>query len=76
METDPEKLRFFNTQLKVWEYAKILGAEFQKLSFDDRSSILKKYYVDMCIKYSVGAGKIFSVSFLAVFQLSFGLFLC
>ena len=74
MEIDPEKLRFFNTQLKVWEYAKILGAEFQKLSFDDRSSILKKYYVYRCTKYSVGAGKVFSVSFLAVFGLVFGLF--
>ena len=55
---DGARLRFFNSQLKVWEYAKFSAADYQKLSFDDRSSILKKYYVDMSAKYSVGAGKI------------------
>ena len=39
----------------MWDYAKILAIEFQKLSFDNRSSILKKYYVDMTAKYSAGA---------------------
>ena len=67
---------FFNSQLKVWEYAKISTAKFEKLLFDDRSSILKKYYVDMCTKYLVGADKMFSVSFLVAFGLFFGLFLC
>ena len=63
VEIDPDKLKFFNSQLKVWEYAKILAAEFQKLLFGNRSSILKKYYVDMCTKCSVGASKMFSVRF-------------
>ena len=71
---DADKLKFFNSQLKVWEYAKISAAEFQKLSFDDRSSILKKYYVDMSAKYSVGAVKMFTVSFLAMFELVLGCF--
>ena len=30
----------------------------------------------MCTKYSLGAGEIFSVSVLAVFELVFRLFLC
>ena len=41
----------------MWDYTKVLAVEFQKLLFDDRSSILKKYYVDMTAKCSVGAGK-------------------
>lgn len=59
MEIDAGKLKFYNSQLKVWKYAKNSGAEFQKLSFDYRSSILKKYYVDVTAKYSAGAGKKF-----------------
>ena len=59
VEIDAEKLKFYNSQLKVWDYAKISAVEFQKLSFDDRSNILKKYYVDMTAKYSAGAGKKF-----------------
>ena len=74
VEIDPDNLKLFNSQLKRWKYAKILAAEFQKLSFDDRSSILKKYYADMCTTYLVGASKMFSVSFLAVFELVLGCF--
>ena len=59
----------------MWEYAKILAAEFQKLSFDSRSSIFKQYYVDITAKYLVGAGKMFPVSFLAVFEFVLGCFL-
>ena len=43
----------------MWDYAQILTSELQKLSFDSKTSILKKYYVDMLAKYSVGAGKKF-----------------
>ena len=41
---DSDKFNFFNSQLKVWEYAKILTVEFQKLLFDNRYSILKQYH--------------------------------
>ena len=40
---DSDKFNFFNSQIKVWEYAKILTVEFQKLLFDNRYSILKQY---------------------------------
>ena len=72
---DSDKLKFFNYYLKVWEYAKILAAEFQKRSFDHRSSILKQCYVGVSAKYSVGACKMFSVSFSAVFEFVLGCFL-
>ena len=47
VEMDPEKLKVFNSKLKVWDFAKILASEFENLPFDDKSSILKKYYVVM-----------------------------
>ena len=52
---DPDIFKFlmFNSKFKVWDYAKILAGEFQKLSCDDRSSILRKYYVDTPAKYLV-----------------------
>lgn len=47
VEIDAEKLKFYNSQLKVWKYAKNSAAEFQKHSFDYRSSILKKNIMSM-----------------------------
>ena len=58
-----DRLKFFNSKVKVWEYAKIYASDFQKLSFDDRSYILKNYYLDMSTKYSMGAGKMFRILF-------------
>ena len=55
---DTDSLKFFISKLKVWDYAKVSAADYQKLSFDVTSSISKKYYVDISAKYSVGAGKI------------------
>ena len=43
--TDYDRLEFFNSKLKVWDYVKISAADYQKLSFDYRSSILKKYLI-------------------------------
>ena len=36
-----DRLKFFTTKVKIWEYAKIPASDFQKLSFDDRASISK-----------------------------------
>ena len=44
---DPEKLKFFNSKLRVWDFAKISLPEFQSLSFDDKSLLLKNYYVEV-----------------------------
>ena len=56
---DADSLKIFNTKVKIWEYAKISASDFQKLSFDDRASILKNYYSDMSSKCYVGAGILF-----------------
>lgn len=42
VEIDADKLKFYNSQLKVWDYEKISASQFQKLSFDDKTSTLKK----------------------------------
>ena len=55
---DPEKLKFSNSRIKVLNFAKTSSSEFQNLSFDDKSRILKKYYVDILSRYPDGIGKI------------------
>ena len=71
VEMGSEKSKFFNSKLKVWDFAKISSSEFQNLSFDDKSNLLKKYYVEILAKYSESNGKLFflflSGYFLAVF---------
>ena len=37
---DPEKLKFFTSKLKIWDYEKNSALEFQNLSFQDKSKIL------------------------------------
>ena len=49
--------------MKIWDYAKISADNVHKLSFDDRLSILKNYYLDMSVKYYFGAGKMFVFCF-------------
>lgn len=44
---DTDSLKFFISKLKVWDYAKVSAADYQKLSFDYRSSILKKYLIHL-----------------------------
>ena len=65
---DGEKLKFFNSKLKIWDYAKILSSGYQKRSFKDKSSILNCYYVDMSVKYSLGTGIIINFCFLVGFS--------
>ena len=42
VQMDPERLQFFNSELKVWDFAKISSSEFQSLPSDHKSSLLKK----------------------------------
>ena len=67
VEIDHEKLKFFNSKLKIWDFAKISSSELQSLSFDEKSSLLKKYYIEMLAKYTEGKGKLF---FVVVWQYS------
>ena len=70
---DGEKLRFFNSKSKIWNYAKISSSDYQKLSLEDRPSILKGHYVDMSAKCSLGSGTIiifcFPIDFSSVFAI-------
>ena len=69
VEMDPEKLTFSTSKLKILHYTEILAFEFQDLSFEDKSMILRNYYGKMSAKYLVNSGKnlFFSCSFLFVF---------
>ena len=70
-EMDPQKLKFFNSNLKVWDFAKISSSEFQSLSFDDKSRLLKNYYLEMSSKYTEGRGKRLFCCCVAIFWLYF-----
>ena len=54
---DPEKLKFFTSKLKIWDYANISSHEFQNLSFEDKSKILMNYYTEMSSRFVVNPGK-------------------
>ena len=41
VEMDPGKLKFFNSKLKVWDFAKISASEFQNLPFDSQKQFPK-----------------------------------
>ena len=53
---DSEKLTFFTSKVKIWEYARLNYENYQKLSVEDRSSVLKSYYVDMFTWFSNSSG--------------------
>ena len=71
VEMDPEKLKFFNSELKVWDFAKVSPSEFQSLLFDDKSLFLKNYYIEISSKYTEVRGKSFFCCCLAIFWLCF-----
>ena len=72
-QMDPKKLKFFNSKLNAWDFAKISSFEFQSLSFDDKLNLSKKYYVEMLARYTEGKGKMIFCCFLAIFWLCFWL---
>lgn len=42
-----EKLKLFTTKVKIWDYASLSLNVYQKMSVEDRSSVLQKLYVDI-----------------------------
>ena len=63
VEIDPEKLNFFTSKLKIWDYIKISALEFQNLSFEDKCKILTNYYTEMSSKCFLNTGKHFFYCF-------------
>ena len=53
---DPEKLKFFTSQVKIWKYTRLNYKDCQNFSVEDRFSMLKSYYVDMFARFSNGSG--------------------
>ena len=75
VEMDPEKLKFFMSKLKIWDYAKISAFEFQNLSFEDKSKIVSNYYANMPTKYLVNSVKSLFFCYLFLFIFVPGQFL-
>lgn len=44
---------WFKTMLKIWDYTNVSFKEYQKLSFDDRSTIPRNYYSEISIYIEV-----------------------
>ena len=42
-----DKLKLFTTKVKIWDYASLSLNVYQKMSVEDRSSVLQKLYVDI-----------------------------
>ena len=42
-----EKPKLFTTKVKIWDYASLSLNVYQKMSVEDRSSVLQKLYVDI-----------------------------
>ena len=63
IDIESDRLKFFNTKLKIWDYANVSFEEQQKCSFDNRSAILRNYYSKMCNRYP-GRGIFFVIFFL------------
>ena len=53
LEIQEDRLKFFVSKVKIWDYAGLSQGDYQKLSTEARSSILKKYYLDLTYHYPV-----------------------
>ena len=62
-EINEARLRFFTTEMKIWDYFNITQQKFSSLNTEERCSLLKKYYCDLKSKYQP-SGKIIFVIFL------------
>ena len=69
VQIDKEKLKQFLRKVKVWDYARLSFDDYQRLSVNDRPSILRNYYIDMVKKYS-GPGKFLLFAIVWLFLLA------
>ena len=51
VDINAARLKFFNTKVKIWDFVGLSFSDYQKLSVEDRSSILKSYYAEMCKRF-------------------------
>ena len=50
-ELRENRLRFFASKVKIWYYARISQAGYQILSLKNRSSLLRSYYSNLCVRF-------------------------
>ena len=71
-DIDPNRLEFFNMKLKTLDFTNIFFVDYHKLSFDDRPSILKNFYLKTSKQISGWFRYIFvSLAFFGLFLLGF-----
>ena len=52
--TDEEKLKFFITKISIWDHFSLHEAPYKSLSMEEKSAVLKRYYVELDLKYYGG----------------------
>ena len=60
IEIDASRLKFFSSKVKIWDFARLSFTDYQKLSVEDRSFILKSYYAEICSRFPAGSGILLS----------------
>ena len=68
-EINEEKLKYFTSQIKIWDYYGIPQQKFLSLPTEEKSTMLKKYYNELDGRQS--SGKIFKFLLFSAFLLIF-----
>ena len=61
VEIQEERLKFFASKIKIWDYAGLSQAEYQKLLLEYRSSILNECYCDLSLCFPIAGKKFFLI---------------
>lgn len=67
---DSNRLKFFRSKLKIWDYACLNFEDCKILSVEDLSPLLKSYYVDLASKYGRGSGMFLGIFSSGIFFLA------
>lgn len=51
---DEEKLKLFTTKISVWDHFSKHKASYKLLSVEEKSALLKRYYVELNLNYYGG----------------------
>ena len=54
IEINKEKLKYFTSKIKIWDYFQITQQHFLSLSEEEKTAILKKYYRELESRQSTG----------------------
>ena len=48
---DEEKLKFFSSKISIWDHFSMDGASHKSLSTEEKTALVKRYYVESECKY-------------------------